>query len=99
MLEKMLLMNLYIVFNIDLINNQVLFIVYHKKMQKMYVVNYKEVVSMRFIGEIQFENSIPISGIKAGCYHAGLSGLARTQVHERWLKNQVHVICATIAFG
>ena len=37
--------------------------------------------------------------IKAGCYHAGLSGLSRTQVHERWLKNQVQVICATIAFG
>ncbi len=51
MLEKMLLMNLYIVFNIDLINNQVLFIVYHKKMQKMYVRNYKEVVSMRMIGK------------------------------------------------
>ncbi|CAF1376637.1 unnamed protein product [Adineta ricciae] len=38
-------------------------------------------------------------GIKAGCYHAGLSGPSRTQVHERWIKNQVHVICATIAFG
>jgi superfamily II DNA helicase RecQ len=37
--------------------------------------------------------------IKAGCYHAGLSALARTQVHEKWLQNQVHVICATIAFG
>jgi superfamily II helicase len=40
-----------------------------------------------------------IAGIKAGCYHAGLSALSRTQVHEKWLKNQVHVICATIAFG
>ncbi|CAF0979837.1 unnamed protein product [Rotaria sp. Silwood1] len=37
--------------------------------------------------------------IKAGCYHAGLSSEARTQVHEKWLQNQVHVICATIAFG
>jgi superfamily II DNA helicase RecQ len=37
--------------------------------------------------------------IKAGCYHAGLTALARTQVHEKWLKNQAHVICATIAFG
>jgi superfamily II DNA helicase RecQ len=37
--------------------------------------------------------------IKAGCYHAGLSALSRTHVHEKWLKNQVHVICATIAFG
>jgi len=39
------------------------------------------------------------SNIKAGCYHAGLCAQSRTQVHERWLKNQVHVICATIAFG
>ncbi|CAF1101252.1 unnamed protein product [Adineta ricciae] len=37
--------------------------------------------------------------IKAGCYHAGLTALARTKVHEKWLENQVHVICATIAFG
>jgi ATP-dependent DNA helicase Q1 len=37
--------------------------------------------------------------IKAGCYHAGLSAPARTQVHEKWLQNQIHVICATIAFG
>ena len=40
-----------------------------------------------------------LKGIKAGCYHAGLSALSRTQVHEKWLKNQVLVICATIAFG
>ncbi|CAF0934443.1 unnamed protein product [Rotaria sp. Silwood1] len=39
------------------------------------------------------------NSIKTGCYHAGLSALSRTQVHEKWLKNQVHVICATIAFG
>ncbi|CAF0754232.1 unnamed protein product [Adineta steineri] len=37
--------------------------------------------------------------IKAGCYHAGLSALSRTQVHSKWLRNQLHVICATIAFG
>jgi ATP-dependent DNA helicase Q1 len=37
--------------------------------------------------------------IKAGCYHAGLTALSRTQVHEKWLQNRVHVICATIAFG
>jgi len=37
--------------------------------------------------------------IKAGCYHAGLSNEARTSVHEKWLRNEVHVVCATIAFG
>lgn len=38
-------------------------------------------------------------GVKAGCYHAGLTAQSRSQVHERWLNNRVHVICATIAFG
>ena len=66
-------------------------------MQKMYVLNYKEIVSIR---KIEFNEILFFfKGIKAGCYHAGLSALSRTQVHERWLKNQVHVICATIAFG
>ncbi|CAF0835104.1 unnamed protein product [Rotaria sordida] len=39
------------------------------------------------------------NSIKAGCYHAGLSAISRTRVHEKWLKNEVHIICATIAFG
>ncbi|CAF1209685.1 unnamed protein product [Rotaria sordida] len=39
------------------------------------------------------------NNINAGCYHAGLTSVARTQVHEKWIQNQVHVICATIAFG
>nr|QNH68105.1 ATP-dependent DNA helicase Q1 [Brachionus koreanus] len=38
-------------------------------------------------------------GIKAGCYHASMDALERSKVHEKWLKNQVHVIVATIAFG
>lgn len=37
--------------------------------------------------------------IQAGCYHAGLSAQSRTEVHEKWLRNRIHVICATIAFG
>lgn len=40
-----------------------------------------------------------IQGIKAGCYHAGLSADARSEVHEKWIQNQILVICATIAFG
>ena len=38
-------------------------------------------------------------GIRAGCYHAQMDSHARTKVHEKWIKKQVHVSCATIAFG
>ena len=37
--------------------------------------------------------------IKTGCYHANMDANARSKVHEKWLKNQLHVIVATIAFG
>ena len=38
-------------------------------------------------------------GLKADSYHAQMDAAARTRVHENWLKNRVHVIVATIAFG
>lgn len=53
----------------------------------------------RPFGLRQRKDLLSLVGIKAGCYHAGLSALSRTQVHENWIKNRVHVICATIAFG
>nr|CDJ94788.1 DNA RNA helicase and RQC and Helicase RNase D C-terminal domain containing protein [Haemonchus contortus] len=39
------------------------------------------------------------AGILADVYHAGLSDIKRKQVQHRWLRNSIHVICATIAFG
>ncbi len=39
------------------------------------------------------------SGIHAAAYHAGLSAAERTQVQEDFIKDDVPVICATIAFG
>jgi superfamily II DNA helicase RecQ len=63
----------------------------------MFVRNYKKIVRRIFHGNEFIYGDI--LGIKAGCYHAGLSALARTHVHEKWIKNQIHVICATIAFG
>ncbi len=68
-------------------------------MPKMSALNYNEIVWMK---RKTTENWIIFSvkiDIKAGCYHAGLSAPARTQVHEKWLRNQILVICATIAFG
>lgn len=38
-------------------------------------------------------------GVKADCYHAQMDSSLRSRVHENWLKNRVHVIVATIAFG
>lgn len=38
-------------------------------------------------------------GIKADAYHAQLDSDRRSNVHEKWLNNKVHVIVATIAFG
>jgi ATP-dependent DNA helicase RecQ len=38
-------------------------------------------------------------GIKARPYHAGLTNEERTRHQELFLRDEVHVICATIAFG
>ena len=38
-------------------------------------------------------------GIKARPYHAGLTGKERTQNQELFLRDEVRVVCATIAFG
>jgi len=38
-------------------------------------------------------------GVSAAAYHAGLEKEARSAVQERFLRDEVRVICATIAFG
>lgn len=37
--------------------------------------------------------------IKTGYYHAGLSARQRVTVQQKWHSGEVHVVCATIAFG
>jgi len=39
------------------------------------------------------------SGIKAGCYHAGMSASARSEVQTQWMNNTLLVICCTVAFA
>ncbi len=39
------------------------------------------------------------NGVKAAAYHAGLTPNQRTQAQERFIRDQVPVIAATIAFG
>lgn len=38
-------------------------------------------------------------GIKAGHYHAGMDPEERNRVQNEWMKDRIHVLCATIAFG
>lgn len=38
-------------------------------------------------------------GIKADYYHAGLSPLERNRVQEAFQKDEIQIVCATIAFG
>ncbi len=39
------------------------------------------------------------AGLRAACYHAGLSARERTAVHERFVADELDVIVATTAFG
>lgn len=39
------------------------------------------------------------AGINAISYHAGLDGKKRYDVQEKWINDNIQVICATIAFG
>lgn len=38
-------------------------------------------------------------GVSCMYYHAGMDPTERFDVQEKWQKNHIHVICATIAFG
>jgi len=39
------------------------------------------------------------AGVKAAAYHAGLPAETRTRVQDRFLRDDVHVVVATVAFG
>jgi ATP-dependent DNA helicase RecQ len=39
------------------------------------------------------------AGVEAAAYHAGLTEKQRTRAQDRFLRDEVRVICATIAFG
>ena len=43
--------------------------------------------------------SLAARGLATRSYHAGLSNDARSEAQELFLRDEVHIICATIAFG
>ena len=38
-------------------------------------------------------------GVKCACYHAGLSPSLRSKIHQRFLRDELQCIVATVAFG
>ncbi len=47
----------------------------------------------------QIAERLVLNGIKAAAYHAGIPAEARARVQERFIRDEVPVIVATIAFG
>ena len=48
------------------------------------------------------ENAVVVTqaaGLLADRYHAGLSGDDRSAIQDAWLRGEIRIICATIAFG
>jgi ATP-dependent DNA helicase RecQ len=43
--------------------------------------------------------ALRIAGISAVCYHAGLESTERARNQEAFLRDEVRVVCATVAFG
>ncbi len=47
----------------------------------------------------QVARELSASGIAAAPYHAGLSDRERSDTQDRWIKDRIKIVCATIAFG
>ena len=50
-------------------------------------------------GTESLASKLATDGIKAACYHAGMEKDAREQSQDKFLRDEIRVICATIAFG
>jgi len=50
-------------------------------------------------GAEKMADDLTANGIKAAAYHAGLTARNRTRVQERFIRDEIPVITATIAFG
>ncbi|MEM7660119.1 MAG: DNA helicase RecQ [Bacteroidota bacterium] len=50
-------------------------------------------------GTEQVSDRLQQAGISAAFYHAGMTAKARQRVQERFIRDEVPIICATVAFG
>jgi len=50
-------------------------------------------------GTEKITESLKQAGLKVACYHAGLPSDERNRVQESFVRDEIQVICATIAFG
>ena len=48
---------------------------------------------------LQVAGKLQLQGIKAAAYHAGLPAEQRQRVQEAFLKDELNVVVATVAFG
>ena len=47
----------------------------------------------------QVSDKLQATGIKAAAYHAGLTAAERVHVQDAFLKDDIHIVVATVAFG
>ncbi|MDT8375786.1 MAG: DNA helicase RecQ [Mariprofundaceae bacterium] len=47
----------------------------------------------------QVAEKLKLHGVKASAYHAGLPAAERVRVQDQFLRDEVHVVVATVAFG
>ena len=47
----------------------------------------------------QVAEKLAAKGLKAACYHAGLSFEERSKVQEKFIHDKTQIVCATVAFG
>nr|CAB3265513.1 ATP-dependent DNA helicase Q1-like [Phallusia mammillata] len=38
-------------------------------------------------------------GLSAAVYHAGLTSEEKTETHQKWINNEIKILCSTVAFG
>lgn len=73
------------------------------KVIKRYITNRKEQCGIVYClsrkSTEELAKKLKNDGVKAACYHAGMPADKRSKTQEAFLKDEIHVVCATIAFG
>ncbi len=48
---------------------------------------------------VDLAEKLKAAGIDAAAYHAGMTGADRSRIQEKFINDQIPIICATVAFG